>query len=61
MGWFLRFKLRMIINDVAQIMAIKITQGNINDRTPTAELSKKQEVLYMLIFSKLYTKKAESL
>ena len=31
----------MIINDVGQIMAIQITKGNINDRTPVADLTKK--------------------
>ena len=31
----------MIINDVAQIMAIKIIKGNIDDRTLVAELIKK--------------------
>ena len=31
----------MIINDVGQIMAIKITKGNIGDRTPVAEQTKK--------------------
>ena len=32
----------MIINDVGQIMAIKITKGNIDDGTPVAvELTKK--------------------
>ena len=58
MGWFFGFKLHMIINDVGQIMAIKITKGNIDDRTPVTELTKKLKGLYMLIFSKLYTKKA---
>ena len=41
MGWFFGFKLHMIINDVGQIMAIKITKGNVDDRTPVAELTKK--------------------
>ena len=41
MGWFFGFKLHMIINDVGQIMAIKITKGNVDDRTPVEELTKK--------------------
>ena len=41
MGWFFGFKLHMIINDVGQIMAIKITKGNIDDRTPVPDLTKK--------------------
>ena len=31
----------MIINDTGQIMAIKITKGNVDDRTPVTELTKK--------------------
>ena len=41
MGWFFGFKLHMIINDIGQIIAIKITKGNIDDRTPVTELTKK--------------------
>ena len=41
MGWFFGFKLHIIINDVGQIMAIKITKGNVDDRTPVTELTKK--------------------
>ena len=41
MGWFFGFKLHMVINDVGQIIAIKITKGNVDDRTPVAELTKK--------------------
>ena len=41
MGCFFWFKLYMIINDVGQIMAIKITKGNSDNRTPVAELTKK--------------------
>ena len=41
MGGFFGFKLHMIINDVDQIMAIKITKGNIDDRTSVTDLTKK--------------------
>ena len=41
MGWVFWFKLHMIINDVGQIMAIKITKANIDDRTPIGQLTKK--------------------
>ena len=41
MNCFFWFKLHMIINDVGQIMAIKITKGNVDDRTPVVELNKK--------------------
>jgi hypothetical protein len=32
MGWFYGFKLHVIINNKGEIMAIRITQGNIDDR-----------------------------
>ena len=41
MNWFFGFTLHMTINDIDQIMAIKITKGNVDDRTPVAELTKK--------------------
>ena len=41
MGWFFGVKLHMIIDDVDQTMAIMITKGNVDDRTPVAELRKK--------------------
>jgi hypothetical protein len=34
MGWFFGFKLHVIINDKAEIMAVKITPGNTDDRKP---------------------------
>ena len=47
----------MIINDVGQIMAIKITKGNIDDRTPVAELTKKLKgSIYADLFKALYKK-----
>ena len=41
MGCFFGFKLHIIVTDIVQIMAIKITKGNVDDRTPVAELTKK--------------------
>ena len=41
MGWSFGFKLHTIINGVGQIIAIKVTKGNIDDRTPVVELTKK--------------------
>lgn len=34
MGWFFGFKLHIIVNDRAEIMAVKITRGNDDDRNP---------------------------
>jgi hypothetical protein len=39
-GWFLGFKLHLIINIKGQIIAVKITKGNVDDRTPVEELAK---------------------
>ncbi len=34
MGWFFGFKLHLVINDKGQVMAVKITPGNTDDRKP---------------------------
>lgn len=34
MGWFFGFKLHIIVNHKAEIMAVKITPGNVDDRKP---------------------------
>ena len=34
MGWFFGFKLHMVINNKGEVMAIKITAGNTDDRKP---------------------------
>jgi transposase len=39
MGWFYGFKLHLVINHKGQIMAMKITRGNINDREPVMQLT----------------------
>lgn len=39
MGWFFGLKLHIIINNKGQLMAAKITRGNVNDRTPVEELT----------------------
>lgn len=38
MGWFYGFKLHMVINHKGQIMAVKITTGNVDDRIPVPQL-----------------------
>ncbi|SFU96562.1 IS982 family transposase [Xenorhabdus koppenhoeferi] len=40
MGWFYGFKLHMIINHQGEIVAVKLTPANIDDRAPVKELSK---------------------
>ncbi len=38
-GWFMGFKLHLIINTKGQIIAVKITAGNADDRSPVPKLS----------------------
>lgn len=39
-GWFFGFKIHLIINDMGEIMAFKMTPGNVDDRVPVPELAK---------------------
>ena len=39
-GWFFGFKLHLIINDKGEIMAFKVTSGNVDDRKPVLDLMK---------------------
>jgi hypothetical protein len=41
MGWFFGFKLHLVVNDKGEIMAFKITKGNVDDRRPVPDLVKK--------------------
>ncbi len=43
MGWFYGFKLHLIINHQGDILAAKITPGNVDDRAPVPELCKEME------------------
>ena len=47
MGWFYGFKLHLIINHTGDILAIKLTPGNVDDRKPVPELTDN-------VFGKLY-------
>ena len=38
MGWFFGFKLHIIVNEKGELLAFKVTKGNINDRVPVKEL-----------------------
>jgi len=39
--WFYGFKLHLVINDKGEIMAVRITPGNTDDRTPVQSMVKK--------------------
>jgi len=40
MGWFFGFKLHLVFNELREVVAVKITPGNVDDRTPVRELTK---------------------
>lgn len=39
-GWFFGFKLHLVINDKGELMAFKLTAGNVDDRKPVIDLVK---------------------
>ena len=39
MGWFYGFKLHLIMNDEGGLLAVKVTQGNVDDRKPVADMA----------------------
>ncbi len=47
MGWSFGFKLHLIINHLSEIVSLKLTTGNVDDRQPVAEMADS-------IFGKLY-------
>lgn len=38
MGWFFGFKLHLVVNDQGELMAFKVTAGNVDDRNPVLDL-----------------------
>ena len=38
-GWFFGFKIHLVINDMGEIMAFKLTSGNVDDRVPVPGLA----------------------
>lgn len=40
MGWFFGFKLHLIVNDCGEILNMKLTPGNIDDRVPVPDLAR---------------------
>lgn len=40
MGWFFGFKLHLVVNHKSEIVAVKITAGNVDDRSIVEELTK---------------------
>lgn len=46
-GWFFGFKLHLIINECGELLAVKLTKANIDDRSPVVDMTKN-------IFGKLF-------
>lgn len=46
-GWFFGFKLHLVINEIGELLAFKVTAGNVDDREPVEDLTKQ-------IFGKIY-------
>lgn len=40
MGWFFGFKLHLIINDRSELLGVRLTSGNVDDRLPVPEMAK---------------------
>ncbi len=38
MGWFYGFKLHLLVNDQGEVLSVKITTGNVDDRKPLPEM-----------------------
>lgn len=39
MGWFYGFKLHLVVNDRGELLAFRITPGNVDDRAPVPDLT----------------------
>lgn len=39
-GWFYGFKLHLIVNDRGELLAVKLTAGNVDDREPVPEMTR---------------------
>jgi Transposase DDE domain len=39
MGWFVGFKLHLIVNDEGELLAFRLTPGNVDDRQPVVKLT----------------------
>ena len=46
-GWFYGFKVHLVVNDSGELLALRITLGNTDDRTPVPQMVKR-------LFGKLY-------
>lgn len=54
-GWFFGFKLHLVINEIGEIQGVTLTKGNVDDRKPVPNLTKK--LTGLLFGDKGYIKK----
>lgn len=52
MGWFFGFKLHLVVNDSGELLACRLTPGNVDDRSPVPQLT--QEVFGQLFGDRGY-------
>lgn len=50
MGWFYGFKLHLIVNDQGDLLAFRLTPGNVDDRKPVPEMVRQVEDLFGKLF-----------
>lgn len=55
-GWFFGFKLHLVVNDQGELLALKLTPANTDDRTPVPEMA--QNLFGKLFGDKGYISKA---
>jgi len=47
MGWFFGFKLHLVINECGELLAVQLTEGNVDDRQPVPHMTRE-------LFGKLF-------
>ena len=50
MGWFYGFKLHVIVNDRGELLAFRLTPGNVDDRQPVPEMVRQVQDLFGKLF-----------
>lgn len=50
MGWFFGFKLHLIVNDRGDLLAFRLTPGNVDDRKPVPQMAQMAKDLFGKLF-----------
>ena len=50
MGWFFGFKLHLIVDDRGELLAFRLTPGNVDDRGPVPEMVRRGRDLFGKLF-----------